>query len=268
MPASYLDKLLITDVLRQPLIKSAINRLNLPRGSKGLDVGCGAGLQCLLLADEIGTEGHVTGLDVSTEFLDYGGDLVRKASMEKRIAFREGSVESIPYADNTFDWAWSSAFIGYAPLEPIPLLKEIKRVIKPGGTLSIIAWSSEQLLPGYPILEAKLSATASGIAPFSDKMDPSRHFLMALGWFRELGFTDTKAEVFAESIRAPLNREIYEALVELFDMRWQGVEREFSKDDLEQYMRLCKPESPDFLLKHPDYYAFFTYSMFWGVVSG
>jgi demethylmenaquinone methyltransferase/2-methoxy-6-polyprenyl-1,4-benzoquinol methylase len=38
--------------------------------------------------------------------------------------------------------------------------------------------------------------------------------------------------------------------------------------DRAEYQRLCKPESPDFILNLADYYAFFTYSMFRGVVAG
>lgn len=264
MPSSYLDSLLNADILRKSVIKTAIRQLNLPRGSKGLDAGCGAGLQCILLAGEIGPDGHVTGLDVSPEFLGYGRDLLKQADLEKRITLEEGSITSIPYGDNTFDWAWSADCVGYGPWDPKPLLKELKRVVKPGGLLAIIAWSSERLLPGYPLLEAKLSATSPGLAPFSYEMKPSRHFFRALGWLRELGLVNTRAEVFSKSVHAPLNEAVYGALLDLFEMRWPGVEKELAKEDLEQYMRLCKSDSPDFILRHPDYYAFFTYSMFWG----
>lgn len=264
MPSSYLDSLLKSDILRKSIIKSAIKQLNLPRGSKGLDAGCGAGLQCIQLADEVGPDGHITGLDVSPEFINYGRELVKKAGLEERISFKEGSIESIPCDDDNFDWAWSADCVGYGPWEPKPLLNELKRVIKPGGLLAILAWSSERLLPGYPLLEARLSATSSGLAPFSNKMKPSRHFFRALGWLRELGLVNTRAEVFSKSVHAPLSEEVYQALLDLFEMRWPGVEKELTKEDLEQYKRLCKPESPDFILRHPDYYAFFTYSMFWG----
>lgn len=177
MPKSYLKSLLKANVLRQLVIKTAIKQLNLPRQSKGIDAGCGAGLQCLQLAEEVGPEGHVTGLDVSPEFIAYGRDLVKQAELETRITLKEGTIASIPYDDNTFDWAWSADCVGYIPWDPKPLLKQLKRVIKPGGLIAIIAWSSERLLPGYPLLEAKLSATSSGLAPFSNKMEPSRHFL-------------------------------------------------------------------------------------------
>ena len=49
-------------------------------------------------------------------------------------------------------------------------------------------------------------------------------------------------------------------------MRWMGVESELTSEDFETYQRLGLPESPDFILNHPDYYAFFTYSMFHGRV--
>ena len=264
MPSAYLDSLLKANVLRESTIQSAIKQLNLPRGSKGLDAGCGAGLQCIQLAEEVGPDGHITGLDISPEFIAYGRELVKQAGLEGRITFQEGSIESIPYDDDTFDWAWSADCVGYGPWEPKQLLKEFKRVVKPGGLLAIIAWSSERLLPGYPLLEAKLSATSPGLAPFLKRMKPSRHFFRALGWFRELGMVNTKAEVFSESAHAPLSEETYQALLDLFEMRWEGVEKELEKEDLEQYRRLCRPDSPDFILRHPDYYAFFTNSMFWG----
>jgi demethylmenaquinone methyltransferase/2-methoxy-6-polyprenyl-1,4-benzoquinol methylase len=50
----------------------------------------------------------------------------------------------------------------------------------------------------------------------------------------------------------------------LFQMRWPGVEAELSPEDGAAYRRLCLPESPEFVLGHPDYYGFFTYSMFCG----
>lgn len=266
MPSSYLEKILATNILRKSTLKAAIKALAFPQASKGLDAGCGAGLQCLLLADEIGAGGHVTGLDISTEFLEYGEKIVRNADLAERISFIEGSVECIPFDDDSFDWVWSADCVGYGPWEPMPLLKELKRVTRSDGTLAILAWSSECLLPGYPMLEARLDATTSGIAPFSNKMEPSRHFLRALGWLRELGLKEPNAKVFSGSAQAPLSGDLFTALEMLFQMRWVGVTEELSENDRAEYERLCKPESPDSILRHPDYYAFFTYSMFYGTV--
>ncbi len=90
------------------------------------------------------------------------------------------------------------------------------------------------------------------------------HFLRTLGWFRELGLKEPQGKVFADSVYAPLNDEIRSAIEDLFDMRWPDVSAELSSDDLLEFQRLCLPDSPDFILNLPDYYAFFTYTMFWG----
>jgi SAM-dependent methyltransferase len=264
---SYIQSLLVSNPLRESIIPDMIKALHLPAGSCGLDAGCGIGLPCLLLADEVGTAGHVTGLDVSAEMLDYGREMVKKAGLSERISFQEGDVARLPFDDDAFDWVWSTDCVGYAPWEPLPILKGLARVVKPGGIIAIGAWSSENLLPGYPRLEARLEATSAGIAPFVQGKKPESHFFRALGWFHELGLKEPRGQIFADSVYAPLKDEIRNALVALFDMRWPGVSNELSPEDLAEFERLCLPDSPDFILNLPDYYAFFSYSMFWGKVA-
>ncbi len=262
-----MHSLLTANSLRESALRAAIETLQLPLGSCGLDAGCGIGLQCLLLAEAAGPVGHVTGLDISTEFLHRGEEIVEEAGLSERISFQEGDVADIPFADNTFDWAWSADCIGYGPWEPLPLLKELARVVKPGGIVAIAGWSSENLLPGYPRLEARLQATSGGIAPFIQGRNPEAHFLHALGWFREIGLKDVDARVFADSFSAPLSREIRNALADLFTMRWPDAEHELASDDLAEFRHLCRPDSPAFILNDSDYYAFFTYTLFCGRVA-
>ncbi|MBE9565509.1 MAG: hypothetical protein IMF16_02030 [Proteobacteria bacterium] len=93
------------------------------------------------------------------------------------------------------------------------------------------------------------------------------HFLRALGWFHDAGLEEPTARTFAGDAYAPLPDDLRRALIALFEMRWPGVESELTQEDRAEYRRLCLPESPDFILNHPDYYAFFTYSMFQGKVA-
>jgi demethylmenaquinone methyltransferase/2-methoxy-6-polyprenyl-1,4-benzoquinol methylase len=253
--------------LREPVLRSAIEALELPPGSRGLDAGCGIGLQALLLAEAVGPAGHVTGLDLSPDFLALARDIAQKASLSDRTCFREGDVGQLPFDDDTFDWAWSADCVGYAPMEPLPLVEELARVVKPGGSVAILAWSSERLLPGHPLLEAHLGATAAGIAPFVVGKRPESHFLRGLGWFRQLGLEEPTARTFVGQAHAPMTDEQRRALTALVQMRWPGVQSELSQRDRAGYQRLCLPESPDFILDLPDYYAFFTYSMFHGKVA-
>ncbi|MBN1122279.1 MAG: methyltransferase domain-containing protein [Anaerolineae bacterium] len=231
--------------LRAPVLQAAVESLNLPPGSRGLDAACGIGLQAIRLAEAAGPGGHVTGLDISAGMLRYAEKMVKQAGLSERISFEQGSVEVLPFDDNSFDWAWSADFVGYAPLPPLPLIGELVRVTRPGGTVAILAWSSERLLPGYPVLEAHLGATGAGIAPFVKGKDPETHFSRSMGWLRKIGLVDIRANTFVGSAFAPLGDDLRGALTALFEMRWPGVQAELSTADLVEFRRLCLPESPD-----------------------
>jgi len=258
---TYIRYLKETDPLREQTNLDIIAALNLPKGSSGLDIGCGIGTQVLILADEIGSQGHVTGLDIRPEFLDYAREVTVKKGMSDRVTFDEGDFNHLPYDDNAFDWVWSSDCIGY-----IPPTKQVTRVIKPGGSLNILFWSSEMLLPGYPQLEAKLRMTSVGLAPFVADGKPESHHLRGLSKLKAVGLSDLKVMTFDCSVHAPLSPEIYQAMVDIIEMRWPNVELELLKEDYELYKRLTNPESPDFILNLPDYYGFYTYSVFRGWV--
>ena len=158
---AYIQRLLEANPLREPVLRAAIQALQLYPGSHGLDVGCGVGLQTLLLADAVGAAGHVTGVDILPSLLEFGEQLVEKAGCTEWITFREGDMNQLPFAENTFDWAWSADCVGYPAGELAPVLQELMRVVKPGGQIVLLAWSSQQVLPGYPLLEARLNATCS-----------------------------------------------------------------------------------------------------------
>ncbi len=161
--------------LRAPILQGAIQAMQLRQGSRALDAGCGLGLQALQLAKTVGASGHVTGLDLSPEMLAHAEEIATQAGLSERMCFQEGDINNLPFDDETFDWAWSMDCVGYAPIEPLPLVKELVRVVKPGGGVAILAWSSEKLLPGYPLLEARLNATSAGIAPFVSRDGARRH---------------------------------------------------------------------------------------------
>jgi len=259
---TYIRKLAEANPLREPTLRSAVRSLQLPPGSSGLDIGCGIGLPALLLAEAVGRDGHITGLDLSNELLLHAQGIVDSAGLTDRISFRHGDMFDLPFEKDTFDWVWSADCVGYPAGGLLPALREISRVVRPGGVVAILAWSSQQLLPGYSLLEARLNATCSGYAPFLKGARPEAHFLRALGWFGEAGLVEATPQTIVGEICAPLSPELQRALASLFEMLWGEPQPGVSPEDRGQYERLCLPQSPDFILHLPDYYAFFTYSMF------
>ncbi len=260
----YIQRSLEANPLREPLLRSAIQSLQLPPGSHGLDAGCGIGLQALLQAEAVGPQGHITGIDINSEVLAFGEENVSRAGYAGRITFRQADVSSLPFEDDAFDWAWSADCIGYPGGELPLLLKELMRVVKPAGSLIILAWSSQQLLPGYPFLEARLNATCSAYIPILKGVNPEKNFLRAMRWFQNAGLEQVKAQTFVGDVQAPLDGGERAALISLFDMLWGQPQPEVSPEDWAAYQRLCIPGSADFILDLPGYYAFFTYSMFRG----
>jgi ubiquinone/menaquinone biosynthesis C-methylase UbiE len=263
----YIHKLSGANPLREPVLREAVRSLRLPPGSHGLDAGCGIGQPALLLAEAVGPAGHVTGLDVSPHLLRHAEEIAARSGMSERISLEEGDIASLPFDDDTFDWAWSVDCAGYPTGDLLPLLEEMARVVTPGGTVAVLAWSSQQLLPGYPLLEARLNATCSAYLPHVKAARPDANFARALGWLRKAGLEDCNAKTFVGDVHAPMSDDLRAALLSLFEMLWGERQPEALDEDWAEYQRLCRAGSPDLILDLPDYYAFFTYSMFGGKLA-
>ena len=265
---TYLEKLVLSDPLRDPVIRQAIRALELPEGSRGLDAGCGIGNHALMLAEVVGPGGYVTGLDLSAEFVAHAQGLAEQTGLSAVVSFRQGDVNELPFDDNSFDWAWSVDCVGHRTIgEPQSGLRELARVVRPDGQVAILGYSSQMLLPGFPLLEARLNATASAMNFLAKGLRPEDHFQRALGWFRDAGLTEPTARTVVGTVQAPLDDGVRRALISLFGMLWGEMQPKMTQADRKEYRRLTDRASPDFILDSPDYYAFFTYSMFEGRVA-
>jgi demethylmenaquinone methyltransferase/2-methoxy-6-polyprenyl-1,4-benzoquinol methylase len=258
----YMEQLYLSDPLQEPVIRQALGEAGLPPGGSGLDAGCGVGLQLPALVEAAGEGGHVTGLDILPEFLEEARRNLTRWELTDRVSLVEGDIYALPFADRGFDWIWSSSCACYRMSRPLELLESFRRILRPGGLLLILSWSGQQLLPGYPRLEALLNATAAGIAPAGKQDPPERHFLRLVGWLEKAGFLSVSATPFSHGIAAPLDERLRVALASLIDMRWEGAESELSAADRRLFRRITDPASPDFILDQTGYYGFYTYTLF------
>ncbi|MBN1532040.1 MAG: class I SAM-dependent methyltransferase [Spirochaetes bacterium] len=253
---------------REQLLSSVIGSLGIPAGSRGLDAGCGIGSITRLLSVPVGRGGHVTGLDISRDLISYARDNHQTDTLH----FVEGDITSLQFDDGSFDWVWSIDTVWPGPRasgcpseDPRGIIGEFHRVLRPGGSLFILFWTSQRLLPGYPVLEALLNATSPATAPFCRGMGPSRHVFNAGDWLESAGFKNIAVKTYTGDIAAPLSGNDREALHILLRMFWGESEPEISGEDWKKFMRLCDPESDEYILNNRHYYGFYTYSLFRGM---
>jgi demethylmenaquinone methyltransferase/2-methoxy-6-polyprenyl-1,4-benzoquinol methylase len=90
--------------------------------------------------------------------------------------------------------------------------------------------------------------------------------MRALTVFGNAGLEEITARTFVGDVQTPLEAGQRTALTSLFQMLWGAPQPGTSAEDVTEYKRLCTPGSTEFILDLPDYYAFFTYTMFSGRV--
>jgi demethylmenaquinone methyltransferase / 2-methoxy-6-polyprenyl-1,4-benzoquinol methylase len=242
-------------------VDAALNRMPcLTAGSRGLDVGCGVGIDVCKLARAVLPGGHVTGVDTARPFLKYAAARVDIDGLASSVTFREGDFAQLPFEDDTFDWAWSKDTLWQGNPD------ELARVVRPGGTVTLAFWTGHRLLAGYPFLESRLNATPEPHGPLTESAAPEEQVMRAGGWLRKAGLADVQAATFTAGVSAPLTANIREALTLCFEMLWGKAKGHVSARDWAAYLRLCGPDSPDFILDQPDYYAYVNYTVFSGKV--
>lgn len=111
---------------REPWIFARIEKdFNAPHTVNVLDIGCGGGF----LTNSMAKKGYnVTGLDISAESLI----VARNHDETKSVNYVEGDATKLPFSDNSFDIITSMDFLEHVDY-PKDVVKEVSRVLKPGG---------------------------------------------------------------------------------------------------------------------------------------
>ena len=164
-------------------------------GQRVLDVACGTGVLALAAAERVAPGGAVVGLDASSDML---GVARRKGGA---IDWREGRAEALPFADASFDRVVSQFGLMFFA-DRAAALREMHRVLRPGGRMAVAVCDSLERCPGYATLAELLHRlfgeriAGAFRAPFA-LGDPDA----LLSLCRQAGINGAQVERYSGSVR-------------------------------------------------------------------
>lgn len=142
--ADIYDKLFL-DVLCIPWAERVVKRARLAPGERVLDVACGTGAVASVALRETGSEGAVVGIDRSPEMLE-----VARRKMPD-VDWREGRAEALPFPDESFDAVLCQFGLMFFD-DRDQALREMLRLLRPGGRVTLVVWDGLERSPAYTAL--------------------------------------------------------------------------------------------------------------------
>jgi ubiquinone/menaquinone biosynthesis C-methylase UbiE len=129
--------------------RNTINRLDLKPGASVLDVCCGSGASALPAAELVGDGGQVIGIDVAEKLLNLAGAKAQSKGLNN-IEFRVGDMLDTGFADASFDAVVCVFGIFFVP-DIVEAIRELWRVLRPGGKLAITTWGPDFFEPANAV---------------------------------------------------------------------------------------------------------------------
>ncbi|HZR42445.1 MAG TPA: methyltransferase domain-containing protein [Ktedonobacteraceae bacterium] len=118
-------------------------------GDHVLDIGAGTGDQSLLAARRVGSGGSILATDISAEMLSIAARVAQQERLTN-ITTRVMDAQQLDLEDNAFDAVICRLALMLIP-HPQQALKEIRRVLKPGGKLAALVWSTPENNPLFAL---------------------------------------------------------------------------------------------------------------------
>ncbi len=170
------------------------SKLGALRGKSVLDLGAGYGGAARVLASEHGA--HVTCLNLSAVENERNRMLTEAAGLSGKVDVIDGSFDAMPFADQSFDFAWSQDAILHAP-DREAVLDEVARVVKPGG-----------LFIFHDPMQADGLTDTAALQPIYDRIHLPD--LASIGFYRDAltarGFEEVETEVLTHQLATHYRR--------------------------------------------------------------
>ncbi len=161
----------------------------LKKDEQVLDIACGTGLVSFRAAEMVGINGSVLGTDISEKMVAMSAATAAAKNMPQ-ARFERVDAEALPFADGSFDVVLCSLGLMYLP-EPLKALKEMFRVLKPGGRAVGSAWGQRENCGWAEIFPIVDKRVASEVCPMFFFLGSQQVLVKS---FEMAGFTGMQGE--------------------------------------------------------------------------
>ena len=121
-----------------------LKKLNIKKGKIVLEIGYGTGQAIKKIAQKVGTEGKVYGIDISSQMYKITKNRLKKANLLDRVKLSQGDALKISYDENKFDIVFMCFVLELFDTPEIPvMLDKIKAILKEKGKIGIVSLSKE-----------------------------------------------------------------------------------------------------------------------------
>jgi SAM-dependent methyltransferase len=186
-----------------PWARLVVDFADLEPGDSVLDVACGTGVVARVAAEKVGERGAVVAADLNPGMLAIAGSL--PAPRGATIEWRQADAGTLPFADQAFDVVLCQLGLQFFA-DRASALREMHRVLRPGGDVVAMVWRPIELSPGFAVLAAALErhigpdAASIMRAPFSLGDAEELSSLIVAGGFEGLDLRASTGEVRFASV--------------------------------------------------------------------
>jgi ubiquinone/menaquinone biosynthesis C-methylase UbiE len=241
------------------IYSSLLSEAGLLPGDQVLDLGCGSGTHFAWIAELIGPEGRIVGVDPDERNLEIAQARIAGQPYEARVELRRGSLnERLPFDDGAFDVVWCAGSLQYVR-EPLAAIREMMRIVRPGGRVAAQDVEMHSMLLGPmpdELLIGLKSCVPRGWTGGSDHdwVDwLTGHKLRS--YFMQAGLREVRGVLRTRVYVPPFTEDelgFLEVAIPYLCIDSPGIEN-LAYRHVAELQRLAALDSPDCILRRPDF---------------